>query len=43
VRTLGERDERGHIRKRAPAMAAGLADHVSTMREWVTYTSIQRP
>jgi hypothetical protein len=43
VRTLGERDERGHIRKRTPAMAAGLADHVWTMREWITYTSIQRP
>jgi hypothetical protein len=42
VRTLGERDERGHIRKRTPAMAAGLADHVWTMREWITYPSIQR-
>jgi IS1 family transposase len=42
VRTLHERDERGQIRKRTPAMAAGLADHVWTMREWVTYPSIQR-
>ena len=36
VRTLDERDEQGRIRKRTPAMAAGLADHVWTMREWVT-------
>ena len=42
VRTLNERDERGQIRKRTPAMAAGLADHVWTMREWITYPSIQR-
>jgi IS1 family transposase len=42
VRTLDERDERGRIRKRTPAMAAGLADHVWTMREWITYPSIQR-
>mgnify|MGYP003299804124 CR=1 FL=1 len=27
---------------RSPAMAAGLADHVWTMREWLTYPSIQR-
>jgi IS1 family transposase len=33
VRTLEERDEAGHIRSRTPAMAAGLADHVWTMRE----------
>ncbi len=42
VRTLEERDEQGYIRKRTPAMAAGLADHVWTMREWITYPSIQR-
>jgi hypothetical protein len=42
VRTLNERGERGRIRKRTPAMAAGLADHVWTMREWITYPSIQR-
>jgi hypothetical protein len=42
VRTLKERDERGRIRKRTPAMAAGLADHVWTMREWITFPSIQR-
>jgi IS1 family transposase len=42
VRTLDERDERGGHRKRTPAMAAGLADHVWTMWEWTTYPSIQR-
>lgn len=42
VRTLNERDEQGQIRKRTPAMAAGLADHVWTMRDWITYPSIQR-
>jgi hypothetical protein len=42
VRTLNTRDEQGCIRKRTPAMAAGLADHVWTMREGITYPSIQR-
>lgn len=42
VRTLNERDERGQIRRRTPAMAAGLADHVWTMWEWIAYPSIQR-
>jgi hypothetical protein len=42
VRTLAERDERGKVRKRTPAMAAGLADHVWTMREWVTMPAVQR-
>jgi IS1 family transposase len=42
VRTLNERDERGHGRRRTPAMAAGLADHVWTMREWVTMPGVQR-
>jgi hypothetical protein len=42
VRTLDERDEEGHWRRRTPAMAAGLADHVWTMREWITMPGIQR-
>jgi hypothetical protein len=42
VRTLEERDERGRARKRTPAMAAGLADHVWTMREWITMPAVQR-
>jgi hypothetical protein len=42
VRTRSERDERGRPRERSPAMAAGLADHVWTMREWVTRPAVQR-
>ena len=42
IRTLTERDKQGRIRKRTPAMAAGLADHVWSMREWITYPSMQR-
>ena len=42
VRTLNERDDMGRLRRRTPAMAAGLADHVWTMREWVTTPCVQR-
>jgi hypothetical protein len=42
VRTLAERDGMGRFRRRTPAMAAGLADHVWTMREWVTMPCVQR-
>jgi hypothetical protein len=41
-RTLNERDDIGRLRRRTPAMAAGLADHVWTMREWVTIPCVQR-
>ena len=41
VRTLNERDEQGRERQRSPAMAAGLADHVWTMREWVTMPALR--
>jgi hypothetical protein len=41
VRTLECRDDDGRVRKRSPAMAAGLADHVWTMREWITMPSVQ--
>jgi len=41
VRTLEDRDEAGRVRKRTPAMAAGLADHVWTLREWITMPSVQ--
>jgi hypothetical protein len=41
VRTLDQRGEGGRVRKRSPAMAAGLADHVWTMREWTTMPSVQ--
>jgi hypothetical protein len=42
VRTLNERDAGGPWRRRTPAMAAGLADHVWTMSEWITMPSVQR-
>jgi hypothetical protein len=42
VQTLAERDERGRLRRRTPAMAAGLTDHVWTMREWITMPCVQR-
>jgi hypothetical protein len=42
VRTLRERDGEGPWRQRTPAMAAGLSDHVWTMREWITRPSVQR-
>jgi hypothetical protein len=42
VRALHERDDGGHWRRRAPAMAAGLADHIWTMSEWITMPSVQR-
>jgi hypothetical protein len=41
VRTLRYRDERGRVRARSPAMAAGLADHVWTMREWITRPAVR--
>jgi hypothetical protein len=42
VRTLNEPDVGGRNRRRTPAMAAGLADHIWTMHEWVTMPSVQR-
>jgi IS1 family transposase len=42
VRTLRKRDDEGRWRQRTPAMAAGLTDHVWTMREWITTTAVQR-
>ncbi len=41
VRTLEYRGEDGRDRKRSPAVAARLADHVWTMREWITMPSVQ--
>ena len=42
VRTLREREAEGRWRSRTPAMAAGLADHVWTMREWIKMPGVQR-
>jgi IS1 family transposase len=41
VRTLSERDERGHWERRSPAMAAGLADHLWSMAEWLSFPAVQ--
>jgi IS1 family transposase len=44
VRTLRVRDEKdGCWRQRTPAMAAGLADHVWSLKEWVTFPAFRRP
>lgn len=37
VRTLRVRGEDGHWQPQTPAMAAGLADHVWSIEEWLTY------
>ncbi len=42
VRTLRQRDPEGRWQKRTPAMAAGLADHVWSLAEWLTYPAVQR-
>jgi len=41
VRTLRRRDEQGRWQARTPAMAAGLADHVWSTREWVSFPAVQ--
>lgn len=41
VRTLRVKAD-GRWRQRTPAMAAGLADHVWSFKEWVTYPAVQR-
>jgi IS1 family transposase len=42
VRTLRVKDERGAWRGRSPAMAAGLADHVWSVPEWLAFPSVRR-
>jgi IS1 family transposase len=42
VRTLRERTDAGTYRKRTPAMAAGLADHVWSLKEWLTFPAVQQ-
>jgi hypothetical protein len=41
VRTLRQRDEQGRWQRRTPAMAAGLSDHVWSLREWVSFPTVQ--
>jgi hypothetical protein len=40
VRTLRVRGEEGGWEARTPALAAGLTDHVWSLREWVTFPGI---
>jgi IS1 family transposase len=43
VRTLRIREGKdGHWRQRTPAEAAGLADHVWTLSEWLTFPAVQQ-
>jgi hypothetical protein len=42
VRTLRIKDEEGRWRRRSPAMAAGLADHVWSIPEWLAFPSVRR-
>ena len=41
VRTLRLKDAQGNYHDRTPAMAAGLTDHVWSLREWLTFPAIQ--
>jgi hypothetical protein len=42
VRTLRTMGEDGRWQQRTPAMAAGLADHVWSLEEWITFPAVQR-
>jgi hypothetical protein len=42
VRTLRQKVGRKRYRQRTPAMAAGLTDHMWSLREWLTYPSFDR-
>jgi len=41
VRTLRVKDENGRWQQRTPAMAAGLTDHVWSLREWFMRPAVQ--
>jgi len=41
VRTLRQRGDDGRWQRRTPAMAAGLSDHVWSLREWVSFPAVQ--
>jgi hypothetical protein len=42
VRTLRTGSRRKGYRQRTPAMAAGLTDHIWTLKEWLSYPAVQR-
>ncbi len=41
VRTLGVKNATGKWEQRTPAMAAGLTDHVWSLREWLFFPAVQ--
>jgi IS1 family transposase len=42
VRTLRVKGDDGRWRARTPAMAAGITDHVWSLREWLTFPAVQQ-
>jgi IS1 family transposase len=42
VRTLRVRGVTGHWEERTPAMVAGLADHVWSVEEWITFPGVKK-
>ena len=42
VRTLRQGSRRQGYRQRTPAMAAGLTDHIWTLKEWLSHPAVQR-
>ena len=42
VRTLRVKGADGRWRSRTPALAAGLTDHIWSIREWITFPAVQR-
>jgi hypothetical protein len=42
VRTLRVKVSKKKYQQRTPAMAAGLTDHIWTIREWATYPGVKR-
>jgi hypothetical protein len=40
VRTLDLKSAQGRKTRRTPAMAAGLTDHVWTLKEWCTFPAL---
>jgi len=42
VRTLRVQVAENRYEQRTPAMAAGLTDHVWTIKEWLSYPAVKR-
>ena len=42
VRTLRVRGADGRWQERTPAMSAGLADHIWSLEEWLSFPAVQR-